>query len=87
MVLAGMCTLNPSIHFYYCMSLLYRCDDGFSGSQCQLTVSVPSFKEDFESTLQANRWPVTSGGLIAAASVASGNALVFSKVSLLNIVE
>ena len=63
------------------MLLLFRCDDGFSSSNCQPTVSVPSFKEDFEGTLQSNRWPVITGGTITSSDVASGNALVFNEVS------
>jgi len=60
------------------------CDDGFSGDLCQPEFSVPSFREEFESTLQSNRWPVVLGGSIVSASIASGNALVFSSVSLLS---
>ena len=63
-------------------SVFCSCDEGFSGDLCQPEFSVPSFREEFESTLQSNRWPVVLGGSIISASVASGNALVFNRVSL-----
>ena len=58
-----------------------RCDDGFFGDQCQPIESVPSFREEFDATLQSNRWPVVLGGSILQAGVASGNTLVFFRVN------
>jgi len=74
-----LCSSNLIIE----LSLFSSCDDGFSGDLCQPEITVPSFREEFESTLQSNRWPVVLGGSIVSASVASGNALVFSSVSSL----
>lgn len=74
-----LCYIN-SIFYSFVPSLItssVRCDDGFSSSQCQPTVSVPSFKEEFEATLQSNRWPIVTGGSILSSDVSSGNALVF----------
>lgn len=69
--------VNLTIMYCYCI----RCDDGFSSPHCQPTVSVPSFKEEFEATLNSNRWPIVTGGSIINSGVASGNALVFNMVS------